>query len=95
MNVFEVGFGTGLNAFLSAQYAEEKVVRVNYHSIEAFPVEVRIVKELNYIELIDYKIDVLNSIQSVKWEEEIAISKTFSPFFMSKISDQQLKKLSE
>lgn len=77
LNVFEVGFGTGLNAFLSAQFSEEKGVVINYNSIEAFPVDIELVNKLNYNSLIKYKIDIFNSIQSADWEVESAISKTF------------------
>ena len=38
LRVFEVGFGTGLNAFLSQNYVEVKKIFCNYHSIEKFPI---------------------------------------------------------
>lgn len=82
LKVFEVGFGTGLNAFLSAQYSEENHILINYHSIEAFPVEVELINNLNYSDLIKYNTDIFNSIQSADWEVESAISKTF---FLKKI----------
>jgi tRNA U34 5-methylaminomethyl-2-thiouridine-forming methyltransferase MnmC len=39
INLFELGFGSGLNARLSARFAQEKGVFVNYTGIEAYPVE--------------------------------------------------------
>ena len=47
LRVFEVGFGTGLNALLSNQYSRANSVTITYHSIEAFPVEVEVVNNLN------------------------------------------------
>lgn len=44
VNIFEVGFGTGLNALLSAQSSKN----VNYTSIEAFPLEESVYSQLNY-----------------------------------------------
>lgn len=44
VNVFEVGFGTGLNALLAAQSDK----KVNYTTIEAFPLTEEVYKELNY-----------------------------------------------
>lgn len=39
INLFEVGFGSGLNARLSAQFAMENKIIVNYTGIEAYPVD--------------------------------------------------------
>ena len=44
VRIFEVGFGTGLNALLAAR-SEKKV---NYTSIEAFPLSAEIYTQLNY-----------------------------------------------
>jgi tRNA U34 5-methylaminomethyl-2-thiouridine-forming methyltransferase MnmC len=43
-NVFEVGFGTGLNALLTALTGR----KVNYTSIEAFPLGEEVYSQLNY-----------------------------------------------
>lgn len=37
INILEVGFGTGLNFLLSYAHCENANKRLNYHSIEAFP----------------------------------------------------------
>ena len=44
VRVFEVGFGTGLNALLAAQSTR----KVNYTTIEAFPLPEEVYSELNY-----------------------------------------------
>jgi tRNA U34 5-methylaminomethyl-2-thiouridine-forming methyltransferase MnmC len=44
VNVFEVGFGTGLNALLTALSNK----KVNYTTIEAFPLTEEIYSQLNY-----------------------------------------------
>jgi len=46
--VFEVGFGTGLNAFLTAEEAIPKNLTVHYTSIEAYPLEESVWRNLNY-----------------------------------------------
>ncbi len=48
ISVLEVGFGTGLNAFMTYLYAEEHSLKINYHSIEAYPVPLSKTFELNY-----------------------------------------------
>jgi tRNA U34 5-methylaminomethyl-2-thiouridine-forming methyltransferase MnmC len=49
VNILEVGFGTGLNALLTAQYAKENALSVHYIGLEAYPVEESIWKEINYV----------------------------------------------
>ena len=77
INVFEVGFGTGLNAFLSAQFSSDSNCDISYHTIEAFPVEVELVNSLNYKDLISEDSSLFNRIHSVDWEIESAITETF------------------
>ena len=48
VNVLEVGFGTGLNAFLTLCKSVESGVAVNYTAIEAYPLEEKIWSRLNY-----------------------------------------------
>lgn len=48
VNIFEVGFGTGLNALLTAVKAAEGKIDVFYTSIEKYPLEEDIVKSLNH-----------------------------------------------
>lgn len=51
VRIFEVGFGTGLNAWLTLIWAEQNQVPVLYHTIEPFPLEKEIYSQLNYIEI--------------------------------------------
>lgn len=48
VNILEVGFGTGLNALLTAQYAQENTIDVNYVGLEAYPVEEKVWKAIKY-----------------------------------------------
>ncbi len=48
LTVFEVGFGTGLNALLTLLDARQRGVSVNYIAVELYPVEVELAQELNY-----------------------------------------------
>ncbi|GAB2620313.1 tRNA (5-methylaminomethyl-2-thiouridine)(34)-methyltransferase MnmD [Belliella aquatica] len=51
IRIFEVGFGTGLNAWLSLVWAEQNKTPVLYHSIEPFPLEEKIYSQLNYTKI--------------------------------------------
>lgn len=46
--ILEVGFGTGLNAFLTWHYALEHALTVRYYAVEPYPLDPELVAELNY-----------------------------------------------
>lgn len=48
IRVFEMGFGTGLNAFLTGQAAEFYNKQIYYTGVEAFPVPLEEASKLNY-----------------------------------------------
>ena len=48
ISIFEVGFGTGLNALLSYQFATENTMPIRYESLEPYPVESSIFENLIY-----------------------------------------------
>ena len=48
LRLFEVGFGTGLNALLSWREAEERHIPLQYYSIEKFPLTPELYEALHY-----------------------------------------------
>lgn len=52
IRVLEIGFGTGLNAFLTLLEAERVGQPVHYYSIELYPLEAAVVRALNYGEAV-------------------------------------------
>lgn len=48
LSILEIGFGTGLNALLTYEFAKQNHLLINYQSIEAFPIPLEIAQELNY-----------------------------------------------
>jgi len=48
VNVFEVGFGTGLNATLAYEFAYKNKMPVSYTGIEKHPLDLNIIQQLNY-----------------------------------------------
>ncbi len=67
-NILEVGFGTGLNALLTAQKARQKKISVNYHGIELYPVETANYIQLNFCELIGADNSELLKLHECNWE---------------------------
>ncbi|MBN2639029.1 MAG: tRNA (5-methylaminomethyl-2-thiouridine)(34)-methyltransferase MnmD [Bacteroidales bacterium] len=52
VNLLEIGFGTGLNAFLSLQWAELNSVKIHYSGIEAYPVDIDAIQKINYPDIL-------------------------------------------
>lgn len=75
LSVFEVGFGTGLNALLTAREAEKHRRQVCYTTIDAYPLSADDVRRLNYDELLGT--NYLSQLHGSSWHEPVAIN----PFF--------------
>lgn len=73
--VFEVGFGTGLNAFLAAKYAEQEGIKIHYTSIEAFPLSEEITSKLNYATEADCELYL--ALHTAEWGREVEITANF------------------
>jgi tRNA U34 5-methylaminomethyl-2-thiouridine-forming methyltransferase MnmC len=50
INILEIGFGTGLNAFITFLEAKKNNLNINYDGIEAYPVEVAEALDMNYVQ---------------------------------------------
>lgn len=74
INIFEVGFGTGLNAILTLEYAKKNNLKINYHTVELYPIEMTMIDQLNYNELSPYYRDI----HLCNWNQEIEITKNFT-----------------
>lgn len=81
LRIFEVGFGTGLNAWLTLIWAEQNQIPVLYHTIEPFPLSEEIYSQLNYGDLDDgffhYK-PYLNKLHKKAWDEGSVVSEYFN-----------------
>lgn len=79
ISVFELGLGTGLNALLTAIWAERNQQKVAYFGLEAFPVENEMNFEMKYDSLItDYQSkDLFTKIIIAPWEAKTEISDFF------------------
>ncbi|MFN3917866.1 MAG: tRNA (5-methylaminomethyl-2-thiouridine)(34)-methyltransferase MnmD [Flavobacteriales bacterium] len=79
IDIFEVGFGTGLNALLTWVEAESQNVRVNYYSIEKFPVPVNMALNLNFSALLALdNNDYMEKLHNASWDFLVELSPNFS-----------------
>ncbi|MDD4141478.1 MAG: tRNA (5-methylaminomethyl-2-thiouridine)(34)-methyltransferase MnmD [Bacteroidales bacterium] len=76
--VFEMGFGTGLNALLTLIETEKYAKHVEYISIEKFPLEQDVVTSLNYARLLNVSEDMFLQLHECPWGEHIRISDYFT-----------------
>ena len=77
--VFEVGFGTGLNAFLTLLTADELKMKVTYLGIEKYPLLPIEYNSLNYASLINSNFnDSFQLLHNCKWGELTEINPFFS-----------------
>jgi tRNA U34 5-methylaminomethyl-2-thiouridine-forming methyltransferase MnmC len=78
IDIFEVGFGTGLNALLTAIKSKAGMRKVNYISIEKYPVADYIVHKLNHpLFAGEEGIEIFNSIHKSPWNKWVNISNYF------------------
>ena len=76
--VFEVGFGTGLNCFLTALAAEKEKRPTMYFSIEKFPLDKIITKQLNFVQHVsNTEQKLFDKIHDCNWNETVHISAYF------------------
>lgn len=79
LSVFEIGFGTGLNALLTALEAQKMMTRIKYTSIEKYPLAPALVSGLNYPQLLGGESSLLyDNITAAPWGEDYQISDHFT-----------------
>ena len=77
ISILEIGFGTGLNCFLT--YLENDKT-IDYFGVEAYPVFNEEIKKLNYASELksDNKQHIFKKLHSLPWEEKHQLSDKFS-----------------
>jgi tRNA U34 5-methylaminomethyl-2-thiouridine-forming methyltransferase MnmC len=78
LNILEIGFGTGLNALLTAVKSQSGTRKVIYTTIEKYPLDNSIIESLNHHEFAGESGKVLfNLIHSAPWNIRVKISENF------------------
>ncbi len=79
VKILEVGLGTGLNAFLTALFAEERQQEIHFSSLEPYPVDKEIYEKLNFHQTEDER-SLLLKIHSSEWIQGTSLTQKFALF---------------
>ena len=79
INMLEIGFGTGLNCFITLLEAEKKGLEIDYVGVDAYPVNNDEIKQLNYVSLLKFsdKQGLFDAIHTISWEEKHQLATHF------------------
>ncbi|CAM4046819.1 tRNA (5-methylaminomethyl-2-thiouridine)(34)-methyltransferase MnmD [Flavobacterium weaverense] len=78
--LMEIGFGTGLNAFITFLESKKNNQTVDYVGIEAYPISANEVLNMNYVaelEAVDQS-TIFDKMHESNWEEKIILDNKFS-----------------
>lgn len=80
LKILEIGFGTGLNTFITFLKGEQQRQGVEYVGVEAYPVSYAEAKQMNYVEALNVKDKelIFEKIHQSPWEKSIALNSSFT-----------------
>lgn len=92
IKILEMGFGTGLNAWLAILEAEELSLKLQYTAVEAYPVPIDLSLKLNYPKQLPSSNgqQLFEKIHATTWSEWVEIT----PHFALKKIEGKLEELS-
>lgn len=77
--VLEIGFGTGLNAFLTLLAGERLQRDIHYTSIELYPLQETLVRQLNYpAQIAPERADDFYGLHRARWNNEVKLTPHFT-----------------
>lgn len=95
VSILEIGFGTGLNAFITLLEAHKSQQQVNYVGVEAYPISAGEIASMNYAAELEagHKSGMFAEMHQAAWETENKLSDYFSltkrKQFFDDIDDKQ------
>ncbi|SRX53981.1 tRNA (5-methylaminomethyl-2-thiouridine)(34)-methyltransferase MnmD [Aequorivita sp. CIP111184] len=78
ISIMEIGFGTGLNGFLTFLETEKDNLKVDYTGVEAYPLQIDEIQKMNYTSLLKATEEIFMQLHTSSWEEKINISENFN-----------------
>ena len=79
ISILEIGFGTGLNAYITLLEAEKLNISLKYCGVEGYPVSMDEINQLNYTKELkpEQKESLFHKLHNVTWELKHEISPNF------------------
>lgn len=79
VSILEIGFGTGLNAFITYLEAKDLEQKIEYTGIEAYPVSEEDASNMNYVSELDAEKDkaVFLKMHQSEWNEKVFLAPNF------------------
>lgn len=79
VSVLEIGFGTGLNAFITLLESEKTNQNIDYVGVEGFPISTEEISQMNYASQLNVGsyVDFFKQLHATSWEDKHLISSHF------------------
>jgi tRNA U34 5-methylaminomethyl-2-thiouridine-forming methyltransferase MnmC len=79
VSILEIGFGTGLNAFITFLEAKKLNQTIDYVGVEAYPVSAAEVLAMNYVAELNAgnKIQIFEKMHESNWDEKMLLNPDF------------------
>lgn len=83
ISILEIGFGTGLNAFITFLESKKLGIIIDYVGVEGYPISHDEVKNMNYVSELKAESDgiIFEKMHSCQWEEKNCLE---TDFFLTK-----------
>ena len=80
VSILEIGFGTGLNAFITLLEAKKMQQTIHYVGVEAYPISAAEVLDMNYVVELDATNEslIFDAIHQSNWEEKVVLNANFT-----------------
>ncbi len=77
LKIFEMGFGTGLNALLSLLEATKYNISVEYCTVESDPIQANFISLINYCDHLNCNSDLFHQMHDSKWNISLKLNENF------------------
>ena len=79
LSILEIGFGTGLNCYITYLESKKRKLQITYEGVEAFPLKAEEISKMNYASELksDVFTDIFALMHKTKWETVESIDTNF------------------
>lgn len=80
VSILEIGFGTGLNAFITFLESKKSNQSIDYVGVEAYPISAEEIVSMNYVEELNAveQSSIFDTMHQSNWEEKIILDDDFT-----------------